>query len=487
MSGETPKRFAALISGNLEFLVNGKRSSGKLGIEPIMVPSPCIIDPNKLWKEHVEVEDEFVSQIYTGSAASHCFAVLGKSGYVFAFGRNESGQLGLGDLSTRNIDFAGKIHIFGGDSELKIASIACGKTHTLFLTESGALYSSGDNKFGQLGTGTAFETPVTKPVKCTISGGVKITAIDAGIDFSLALDENGVLYSFGCGEYGKLGNGTDGSYNASSSSVKMRYEPFPVPTPVKFPSSRSIMKFAAGNHHCVAIDQKGIVYTWGCGTYGRLGLGQRTADSHLPTKVENGHWTRNPPHAKIVSAGGTSSILVSENGASWIWGKVKPNEESRMSPQLLQDLQGWDVICLSTGPASVGVGADLSTIEWGFASGELGFGAHKKSSSQPAKNDLFEGMRMEKICMGLQHTMFLVDASSDEVYEKIFNEFEHVPASQSAGIFAHDQIAEESSEEKASKKKVAAGGKRGSKAETSSKKRTSSTTTAKTSKKTKKN
>jgi hypothetical protein len=148
------------------------------------------------------------------------------------------------------------------------------------------------------------------------------------------------------------------------------------------------------------------------------------------------YWSRSPPIAKFLAAGSTSSILVGENGVTWIWGKVRTaQEEAKTAPQVLQDLQGWNVNCISAGPASVGVGADESCILWGIAGGELGFGVHKKSSSQPAKNDNLEGFKTVQVSLGLQHTLFLVEDPDNSLEEKL----NVAPASQYGSVFYHEE------------------------------------------------
>jgi alpha-tubulin suppressor-like RCC1 family protein len=425
----------ALFSGNIEFLTTGKAKTAKSEVAPNVLPAPHLI-------QLPADENENIEHVFTGSAASHCFIVTQESGSVYAFGRNDRGQLGLGDLGTRGIDLMEKIDCFGDSSEYgRVTHIACGKQHTLFLTESGDVYAAGDNTYGQIGNRAESEKAVKVPTKCALPENAEAVAVDAGIDFSLVLDSNGVVYSFGIGEHGKLGNGTDGSYNASASSVKMKFEGFPTPTAIKFPSSAKIAKICAGNHHCIAVDVKGTVFVWGDGTHGRLGLGLKTADVLSPVKVEHSYWTRSPSAAKFLTAGATSSILVAENGVSWIWGKVRTaQEDSRNTPQVLQDLQGWNVNCISAGPVSVGVGADESCILWGNASGELGFGAHKKSSSQPAKNDYLEGYRTVSISLGLQHTLFLAQIPESEL-----DKFDYVPGCSSGSIIYHEDSADTSS------------------------------------------
>ncbi|KAJ8441204.1 hypothetical protein Cgig2_024933 [Carnegiea gigantea] len=72
----------------------------------------------------------------------------GQSGKRFAalWGNGDYGRLGLGSVNSQWRPVI--CSAFNGDS---VRSIACGGAHTLFLTESGRVYASGLNDFGQLG------------------------------------------------------------------------------------------------------------------------------------------------------------------------------------------------------------------------------------------------------------------------------------------------------------------------------------------------
>jgi alpha-tubulin suppressor-like RCC1 family protein len=89
-----------------------------------------------------------------GPAALHG-VVITKQGTAFSFGRNESGQLGLGDEKTRT--YPRMIQNLGD----KIIDAACGARHTLLLGASGKVYSCGKNTSGQLGASPAHSTRYT--------------------------------------------------------------------------------------------------------------------------------------------------------------------------------------------------------------------------------------------------------------------------------------------------------------------------------------
>lgn len=113
-------------------------------------------------------------------------------------GRNEHGQLGMGDTVTRHTPEAvpalvGKT-VVGG---------ACGRRHTLYLVADGNVFAAGDNKMGQCGVGNT--TPVISTATKIAYAGPPLVKVGCGGEFSLVLDIKGALHSFGCPEYGQLG------------------------------------------------------------------------------------------------------------------------------------------------------------------------------------------------------------------------------------------------------------------------------------------
>lgn len=89
-----------------------------------------------------------------------------------------------------------------------IIDAACGRNHTLFLTDTGLVYACGDNKSGQCGVGTS-TAMITKVTRINYTG-PPIIKVGCGAEFSVILDIKGNLHTFGLPEYGQLGHNTDG-------------------------------------------------------------------------------------------------------------------------------------------------------------------------------------------------------------------------------------------------------------------------------------
>lgn len=91
-------------------------------------------------------------QSITHLPVSHIFAggdhsILLSDGAMYAFGKNESGQLGLGLAGYSQLKPV-KVPAF---TEEKISTVACTHAnHTVVLTEHFEIYSAGSNNFGQL-------------------------------------------------------------------------------------------------------------------------------------------------------------------------------------------------------------------------------------------------------------------------------------------------------------------------------------------------
>ncbi|XP_075998044.1 putative E3 ubiquitin-protein ligase HERC3 [Genypterus blacodes] len=134
-------------------------------------------------------------QIAAGGDQSFALSV---SGNVFSWGRNNCGQLGLGDTTDRRTPTA--VHSL---NLKKTIAISCGKDHTTILTKDGAVFTFGSGQYGQLGH-NSFTDELHPRLVAELSE-AKVTKIACGRYHTLVLTESKQVYAFGCGDQGQLG------------------------------------------------------------------------------------------------------------------------------------------------------------------------------------------------------------------------------------------------------------------------------------------
>jgi len=378
-----------------------------------------------LWSFHRFLGDTY-RLVVSGPSAAHSVLVT-MDRKALTFGRNQFGQLGHPDLKT----FEKPTPVKELDG-YNIISAACGRNHTLFLTDLGTVYACGDNKSGQCGVGNACAT-ILKPTRINY-GGPSIVKIACGAEFSVILDIKGNLYTFGLPEYGQLGHNTDGKYFVTSTKMSFHFETSPKRVVLFIEKAKDghvspindvqIVDFACGNNHTVAIDAKKRAYSWGFGGFGRLGHAEQK-DEMVPRLIK--FFDTSGKGVRRIFCGATFSLAISEAGQLFLFGQNKKTGEANMYPKPVQDLAGWNITSVGCSQTSIVIAADDSLISWGASPtyGELGLGDLQKSSSTPREVSRLEGMKITQISMGYSHTLLLVDTKdekTEEKYEK-FNEF----------------------------------------------------------------
>jgi alpha-tubulin suppressor-like RCC1 family protein len=177
------------------------------------------------------------------AGGSHALVLL-DSGEVYAWGGNDSGQLGLGDLLFRSAPV--KVNLPG----LAVA-VAAGKFHSVALLEDGRVFTWGANNLGQLGDGG--RDPTTLPKASLI---VSVAQIAAGNNHVVALRIDGSVWAWGANAVGQAGDGT------------LKTARVPTPTGLT-----QIQRVRAGGDVSIAVSLRRGLYLWGNNADGQLGLG----------------------------------------------------------------------------------------------------------------------------------------------------------------------------------------------------------------------
>ena len=201
-------------------------------------------------------------------------------------------------------------------------SVAAGLQHSLALNNEGNVWSWGANGWSQLGDTTTQDRSL--PVRVPAPAGV--VAIAAGDAHSLALRSDGTVWAFGANGRGQLGDGT----------VTFRTDP------VQAIGLANIVAIAAGGEHNVALKGDGTVWTWGRNNVGQLGDGT-TSTRTVPAIV-----TGFAPRAIAVAAAGPRTFVVDAAGRLWQFGVdvFTPTQIPLSTPviSVSASLSGWSAI-----------------------------------------------------------------------------------------------------------------------------------------------
>ena len=200
------------------------------------------------------------------AAGKYFSLALASDGKVYAWGDNWTNQLG-NRTSSSSSDVPAAVDTTGALAGKTVTAIAAGSGHCLALASDGTVYGWGAGQSGQIGNGSKANTHVPSAV---MFSGKKMTAIAAGGNFSLAVDSNGTVYSWGYGTDGELGNGKSGSYTDYTSIIPVCVDTTGVL------AGKKIIAVAAGFKHSIALGSDGTVYTWGANDDGQLGNGTTT-------------------------------------------------------------------------------------------------------------------------------------------------------------------------------------------------------------------
>ena len=303
---------------------------------------------------------------------------LSADGTVYAWGRNEYGQLGNGVTAT-NSPTPVAVKTTGTSMDGKtIMQVAAGATHSLALATDGTIYAWGKNEYGQLGNDSTINSPIPVAVKTTGTpmDGKKIIQIHAGYEHSLALASDGTVYTWGRNNFGQLGknDATDAHIPAAVRTLG---------TPM---AGKIIVQLAAGNSQSIALASDGTVYTWGWNQYGQLGNGT-TMNSRIPVAVVTAGTPLAGKTISQIAAGNAHALAMTDDGTMYTWGWNQHGQLGNNStinsslPVIVKTtgtpLAGKMIIQITSGgsPNSLVLANDGTMYTWGWNRyGQLGNG-----------------------------------------------------------------------------------------------------------------
>ena len=255
--------------------------------------------------------------------------------------------------------------------DIKVKKIQIGGHHCAFLTDDNKFFTMGSNSFGQIGNNSeesSYQNPFLHHQF------EKVIDFCCGYSFTAVIN-NDDLYSWGSGDNGRLGNGSNESCKKPEKiniefipkSVKggstfmiilakdgklyscgqKKYSGHPnaeedilVPKLIRFSENNRVSKIQLGHggYHALALTKSNKLYTWGHNRVGQLGLGflgnpsDNGADSDDESSDDN--VIRKPTLVKSVEnllikdiiAGWGHSMLLTFNNQVYVCGRNNENQ-----------------------------------------------------------------------------------------------------------------------------------------------------------------
>lgn len=309
-------------------------------------------------------------------------AALPQTPGVWAWGLNESGQLGDGTTTDRFL--AAQVQAPAGT-----IAVAAGTGHSLALMPDGTVLAWGLNEFGQLGDGTTTDRLTPVPVQ----GLTGVVEIRAGNLHSMARKSDGTVWAWGGNSSGQLGDGT--------TTDRL--------VPVQVSGLTSVVEISAGLNHSLARRSNGTVWAWGDNVVGQLGDGS-TEQRNSPVQVSG------LTNAASIGAGALFSVAARSDGSVWGWGwnargqLGDGTEINRWTP--VQTVGLTQVVAVAAGGShGIALRSTGSVWSWGWnARGQMGNGTSGQTSwpyqTTPVQTTGLSGV--QAIAGGSMHSLALM-------------------------------------------------------------------------------
>ncbi|KAH0520967.1 Serine/threonine-protein kinase Nek9 [Microtus ochrogaster] len=215
--------------------------------------------------KHVEkLQGKAIHQVSCGDDFTVCVT---DEGQLYAFGSDYYGCMGVDKVSGPEVLEPKQLDFFLSNP---VEQVSCGDNHVVVLTRNKEVYSWGCGEYGRLGLDS--EEDYYTPQRVDVPKALIIVAVQCGCDGTFLLTQSGKVLACGLNEFNKLG------LNQCMSGIINHEAYHEVPYTTSFTLAKQlsfykIRTIAPGKTHTAAIDERGRLLTFGCNKCGQLGVG----------------------------------------------------------------------------------------------------------------------------------------------------------------------------------------------------------------------
>lgn len=309
-------------------------------------------------------------------------------GTLWAWGRNDYGQLGDGTTVNKNVPTQ-----IGSDNDW--ATIDAESYNSMALKLDGSLWCWGNNLGGQIGDGN-FGTGVIATIPTHIGTDTDWVKISTGGIHTYAIKSNGTLWGCGYNQEGQLGIGDTTTHY----------------TLIQIGNDSDWLNISAASNQTLAVKTTGTLWGWGLNKEGSLSIGIPDLGPIITIPTQTGNNTAD--WQKISVGGCCSSKMIKTDGSLWAMGTgtggnlgtgslVSVNTPTRVGTDT-------DWINISTASHSCAIKTNGTLWSWGYNyTGQLGDGTLVNKS---VPTPIATGMTWQKVAVGRTHSIALTTDGS---------------------------------------------------------------------------